>query len=501
MFTCNDNRREQLNNQFAPFLPFVGYYTEEAFGKPTDIADELDKRLQTTPTSVDFDAYGFVTITPMLAKASADYTFNSDDVYRDDGRDPVIELTPRSRIVNTINIKATYQFQRLYHKSIGYIWDAPYRNDTCDFLNWGYSVPQRLMIKQAADAAGWPLDGDIEFTPVLASGFYNCNGATRAWSTSQISGSNVADTNADGTNKLDAAGNQVYKSVVSSINDVGSTLCFGASWTATKRWSQNITESYVMTVNAPQSAAQYGEISQDDTMGVQSEYDSSAWENYQEFRGIPNNVTTYPIAPAGSYWIDMDTNISGWYLTVGLALSKAQTTIIKAHRDNRARFYCPIDPRLDLVHTIQLNDTRFSCIGKVRQLTHTMDVTTGEAFTQCELAFSRSSGSATTDVNHIPPRPSFIPATLLDNTSTILDSHYGIDPAVNDPQNKWTGHIGNKYVTIQAGNTTNTYKTQFSESFVVDAPAVLEAVRSNTELVGGDSYELAIQNDPLTIIF
>lgn len=482
MFTCNDNRRENIDLQLASILPYIGWYSEEAFGVPGDSSDVLEQRLSTVPQAVDFNAYGSPIISNLLAKATPDITLYDADVYRDDGHDPVVSLSPRSRLVNTINLTATYQFQRLYHRNITYSWEAPYADDVCEFLTNSYSVASRDMIRQAAASAGWVINGEIIFRDVLAAGFYRCNGATIGWSTAKFSGQNVD------TGDKDATGNAVYKVVPTGYQDLGAALCFGADWTASKRWSQNITEKYIISVTAPQSISQYGAIEQDSSIGVASEYDSSGWEKYDTY--------TAPDALVQ----DQDTNLMGWYNNVALAVARAQTTIIKAHRDNRVTFHCELHPEFELSHTIYLDCTRLQARGKVRTIKHRMDVTTGEAVTTCELALSRSTGSSsTTSPQTIPTRPTYNPATPI--TSITLDSHYGNAQSpfgINNVDPAWTGHIGNRNFAIDGGGFG---RSNWTHAFIVDTPPIEEAVRSNVELAGTGTYTTAIQNDLLEIVF
>lgn len=481
MFTCNDNRKENIDLQLGAILPYIGWYSEEAFGEPGNNSDILENRLTTTPISVDFNAYGSPVITSLFAKAIPDITLYDSDVYRDDGHDPVVSLAPRSRLVNTINLTATYQFSRLYHGTITYSWEAPYADSACDFLSNGYSVATREMVRQAAASAGWVINGEITFRDVLAAGFYNCSGGTIGWATAQFTASNVD------SGKKDATGNTVYQAVPTSYQDLGAALCFGAEWEASKRWSQNITEKYSLSITAPQSVVQYGEIAQESSIGVISEYDTSGWEKYDTYSSAD------PIT-------DQDTNLVGWYNNAALAIAKAQTTIIKAHRDNRVTFRCQLHPEFELSHTIYLDCTPLQARGKVRSIHHRMDVTTGEAVTTCELALSRSTGSAsTTSPMIVPTRPSYTSAAT--TPSIVLDSHYGDAQTkfgINEVDPNWTGHIGNRNFALENGGYG---RSNWPHSFIVDTPAIPDSQRSSVELVGTGEYTVEIQNDLLEIIF
>lgn len=502
-FICSDNRRERIIAQMAGQAPYLGYYTQEVFGLATDLADEMEKRLTTIPYAVDIAPNGVCTTTPLLGKSVADYTLSDSDVYRDDGRDPQVFYTPRSRIINRVQINAEYRYQRAYHRQLQFNWTASYASNVCDFLANGYSIASREMVQTAADGAGWPLRGTITFTPVLAAGFYNCGGFTTAWATAHYTSITTPLTesvrNSDGTvttrNKLDANGRPIYQATPTSYVDTGSQLCFGAQWLATTRWTQNITELYVLVVNAPQSQTVYGSISQEDNIGVTSEFDSGAWEDYKSYRGQPTGWTATTTS-TGSYYINFDTNLSNWYTSAAIAINKANTTIIKTHRDNRVVFHRSLWPQVDLTHTVALNCTRIQARGKVYAINHVMNVGTGEAYTKVELALSRMSGSSSTSSFALPARPTYsIPSV---EPIVNLQSHYGQDPTTHP---EWNGHIGNKFITsLTSSGSYDTRKTTFPHQFVVDTPSIEPAARDNVTLGTTQGYNISIQNDPLTVV-
>ncbi len=80
-----------------------------------------------------------------------------------------------------------------------------------------------------------------------------------------------------------------------------------------------------------------------------------------------------------------------------------------------------------------------------------------------------------------------------------LQSHFGVDPS-NHPS--WTGMIGNKFITEFTGGTgTNSYKTQFPVSFVVDSPPIPEQYRAERTLTAAQDYEIDVPIDDLLIVF
>lgn len=493
-FSCSDLREEQIENQLGPVAPYIGYYTTDVFGERTTIYDEITNRLTTTPQVLNFNAAGQYTLSSLLGSGSPNFIFDDADVYGQDGdtgRDPRIEMAVRSRIVNQVDIKFKYNYQRLYQRSLNFSWQAPYQNSICDFLRNGYSVLKRDMVEAAVRSAGWPLRQPIGYVPIFRSGFYNCSGVSVGYSTavSQFIQQPVKDSAGNAVN--DASGNPTYRTIQTGTTDIANTLCLRAAWNASYVWAQNISEEYQLTVYSTQSQARYGVKKKEDTVEVESTYNTSELEKNDYHITMPSSsVTNGP-----DKYLNLDSNITGYYNSISLAIARAQTSIIKANRDTRVTFRTALNPAIDLVHTAKLNCTKIKAQGKVSTIQHMIDCTTGEAYTTTEISLSRAPGSGTTSSAAYPVRPTYNPPIVAGAVG--FESHYGLEPNA-----AWTGHIGNKYVTERAGNTTNTFKTAYPESFVVDVPGIEDAVRANKVLQAGITYyNMSLQNDLFEVTF
>lgn len=499
--SCLDLRREIINSQLANSIQNIGYYSKELFGDGTgDIADQLDQRLTTVPLAVDITNYGALSIYSLIPKTTPDFTLNNSDVYRGDGRDPTYTKAIRSKLTNKVNLTFTYQYQRAYQRVRNFSWSAQY-GSTCNFLLEGFDVAKREMIEAAIKAAGWPVVNRVNYTPVLANGFYKCFGANIGFTTIQTTGTNSPLKDTLGNNITDSAGQQIYQYVATKQVDMRNQLCFGASWNAATRFTQNLSETYTMSVSAPQSINQYGVIETSESGSVTSEFDSTAWENFTTYTGYPS---IGPRVPNNSvnFYVNLDTNIGGYYNAMYTMLNRARTTILKAHREDKVDFIRNIWPQVDIYHTVALNTSTIQCRGKVYTITHTCDVTTGEATTKVQLAMSTATGSASDSPLSIPARPVYNPPQE-DVLGVRLQSHYGLPP-----QDNWNGFIGNKFVTetvVRQGpngfyyNATNRFRTSYDVSFTVDTPPIEDAVRANVNIGSTASYSVAIPADPLTL--
>lgn len=493
-FSCSDLREEQINAQLGAVAPYIGIYTTGVFGEKTSLFKEITDRLTTTPLVLNFNAAGQYTISNFVGNNLPQFLFTDSDVYGKDGdssRDPKITMATRGRIVNQVDIEFKYQYQRLYQRSLNFSWQAPYYNSICDFLKNGYSVLKRSMVEAAVQAAGWPLRQPIGYVPIFTSGFYNCNGVSVGYSTAQAQFVQQPIKDSAGNPVKDTDGNATYKTVQTGAVDVANTLCLRAAWNASYVWSQNISETYNLSVYSSQSQARYGVRKETDTVGVESTYNTSELEKNTVHITMPTNSITN----GADKYINLDSNLSGYYNSISVALARAKTKIIQSHRDTKVSFRTKLNPLIDLVHTAKLDCTKLVAQGKVSTISHYIDCTTGEAYTQIEISISRAHGSGTDTPLSYPIRPTYTPPTVAGAIG--FQSHYGLPPDAS-----WTGHIGNKYVTERTGSTTNTFKTAYPESFVVDTPAIEDAVRANKELSAGTtSYNVAIKNDLFEVIF
>lgn len=481
-FMCSDNRDEHLMNGDAGASTLYGQYSNTIFGVASNLKDEMLARISTVPYSLDWDGYGNPHFTSWTPKVTPDYTFINSDVYR---TEPTIRFESRAKITNYITIDFNYSYQRFHQDNVSYTWSIPY--DTAYFLTAGPSLCSKEMVRQAISNTDWTLINDIGFTEILPSGFYNVNGVKIAWSTTQVSGTMVAQTNTnpipggDPIPVLDANGNQVYTAVATSSTDLADLFCFGAQWSMGKRYSQNIQEQYTITISAPQSIAQYGTITANSSYKLADIDNGAAWDQSK--------------ATGTAFYSDQTLSLSEFNTATVTAINKAKTDILRAHRDTRVTFDIFVRPELDLKHTIELVTTRIQCKGKISAIRHSCSLdfedNTG-GFTTVELALFRATGSQAETTITPPTRPT---DTYSASTSAIgLGSHYGEDPT-NHPE--WNGHIGNAYITVQDGAYLDTRKTDYTESFVVDTPAISDSSRLQRTLIASQSYNIQIPNNNL----
>lgn len=479
---CTDKRTEQINEQFTTKKNTIGVYSSRIFSEPKDVAEEVEQRLTTTATALDFDAYGNATLTPWAAKSTADFTLADADVYRNR---PQVQFASRGRITNKVNIGMQYRYQRFYHIERAFFWTSPIDDSICNLLQFGYSLTPKSMVLSAIEAAGWPVKGDVTFTPLPSAGWYRCGGATLGFATSQIQGTNTPVTDVNGQPVKDSQGNTVYSTDIGSVTDYRGIYCVGANWTASTQWSQYITEDYTLSVQAPQSQTQYGTIENDLNYAVDDEIKEEVWEDYRYFK------TTQP--GTSNYYDDQDYSRAEFGSGVDVAIQQAQTQILAAHRDTRV--LVTVFPRgdIDLSHTVLIDTDELVAKGKVYSVKHSFNVLTTEATTTITLVLSKAQGSQSTSAFTVPAKPT--DNVTFNTGGMLLGNHFGEDPTTAAAAN-WNGMVGNRWISV----TGNTYRTTFQEQFIVDVPAVSNANRDAKTLTGSATYNISIPDDTLTII-
>lgn len=478
------SRETLIRSYLTPYVAGIGSYSETVFGPRNNVFKEVNDRMTTTPHDLDFDPNNNWTVTSWTPKASPDFTLGNSDLYRE--QQPQVRIESAREIVNKVSISVRYAYQRLHQTGISYTWNSGL--GACDFLTKGNTLPTRDMIRNAAAGAGWKV-GAISFTDVWGSGFYYCSGTAIGWVNTQKVVNLTAST------ATDSSGNPYTQSQIVGSTSLGDVLALGATWTAKKRFSQNVQESYTLTVNSPQSQSLYGVREQNNNYALQADYDPKQWEDESlydtEFDGtkVSANSTTY--------YINKDTENAEFSLAMTTALNKAKTDILRAHRDTEVSYKTFINPTLQLRHTVYLNTTRINTKGKVRSITHEFSPD-GEATTSVRLALYRSIGSQAESTLSVPSRPTFeTPSTI---SAATLQTRWGLNPNTTAARN-WNGYVGNKWIIVGSGFNTNTFKTNYPESFTVDSPSIPSEKRDQKSYSSSSSYNISIPNDTFTVTF
>lgn len=359
---CSDNRREILNANVSGELSSIGHYSDAVFSGPDDVIDELEQRLQTVPSVAELKPDGVYAITDINPKGVADYTLTNADVYR---RNPGVTPASRTRLTNQVDLDFEFRYTRLRHRERGFkIEDLSF----CDILDLGVlgSFTKKTTMENWANNLGWLLnDSSIVWEEMPAS-----TPSTAPPCTVDIA--YVQDTSFATSMTFDAA----------------------------TRFAQTITEKFSITVNAPQSIAQYGLINWGQSNGYEAKYESNDWESFTEY-AEPTGGTD----DVNDYYIDKTGDISDFNNAVLTAINIAKTKIIKSHRDHRTDFEIELNLDLNLTHTIALNTDYITAKGKVTDIEHTLFLSKRYGVTKVEIAQSTAQGAQVSDAINVPVRP------------------------------------------------------------------------------------------------
>lgn len=525
-FICTDRRADRIIKLGSEYVNSIGSYSEDVFGRAQDKADELDKRLETVPSTVDFDNYGNVKFTPWRSKTVADFTLGNSDVFYSNVN---VRYTNRAKTINRINLTLNYNYERLHQQVVGFTWtEADYTPNSQGLQNWFNngkgSFAGKETIKAAASQGAWKLL-NMSFVDLWPAQSVPLGEGFGVWQPNQVYEETkgreqflgyLKDNNGDFVTAgspaklvpiyepvLDANGKQIQDVIRRVITDTSSHLCIGASWTSARRFTQTVTEKYQVQITAPQLISKFGAIDSYDQVDITDEFDSSYWEN-SDVVSLTNE----------NFFIDKDTQRYRYLQAMQVMLNRARTNLLKVSRDVVVNFRTKfLKPQLDLYHTVEIDvddklpsdsgDPHFNAKGKIGSYQHVIDFDSTEAYTDVTLYLSKADGS-TTDTTQfailVPPQdPSYIGS----KRTISLGTHLGEDP---NPDNtpgaeNWTGYIGNKLVgNIASGQV----RTNYPESFVVVFPEISGILRDNivyTSPASSNTFTILIPDDTLDVSF
>lgn len=484
---CTNTRKELDNALPASLVDGIGHYSSALFSESDDQADELSKRLETVEACLDYDPYLKPHFTYWQPKTTPDFTIDDANIYL---RDPKVFVTSRGRIVNRVDIDLDYQYQRLRHRERNFQFDSELT--ACEYDAWGLP-PSVQMLRQAIEGAGWPFT-ELQTVGLDPGGSYNCYGSTVYYSPISRQAELQEKKDADGNVVKDSNGNPVYEQVSRETTNYTDVYATSATWKAATRFSQNINERVSLSIQAPQSIAQYGEVKVSESFGVRSEFDDEDFANFSSYSPPPSDFT---LSANGDYIKDADSENgarSQWNQLLGGVVHKALAKIRGSHRDNYVNIQVPVWPEIDLRHTVEATGGRIKFKGKVREISHYIDVVEKEAYTELEIALSRSIGTAS------PANISITRPTVEDATNYVTTIKYGTHTIpLNGTQNpNWTGYILKQKANVSSLSPIG-LKTPVA--MVVDTPDIDDASRNDKEVITTQIEEINIRNDLLEITF
>lgn len=429
-------------------------------------------RMATLPADLDRDRWGALRVTPWAASAVPDYTFDADAIVDESLR---VEPGRWREMINQIDITAEVRYTRRLHRERSTRWEFAGGVDTggamIDYLYLHSTLPDEDMIRRAAETNGWQVVAE-SFTQRSPRGvyggiFWEFNPATEAhpW---QVLGANI---------------------------------------TAARRWTQTITETYSLRVQAPASIARFGLNASQDRATYSASDEQGGWEDAQlPLRtgglGSTSDLAGALTAANGDRYFE-DLPAGAREAAVGAVLARARVAILAAHRVHSVELTTPLLPAVDTAHTVRVQTVGLTAQGRVRQVTHRLTLG-GEALTTVRIALSQSAAGAQADDALAAPAP---PPTAPSGSSTPalggsgaggthLGGYQGAPEFIRaaqytaDEDNPdWTGYVGNRD-PAWAGSVT------FDERFAVDWGDI---TRDPIDAAAAATYRVAVPHDTLEI--
>lgn len=438
-----------------------GLWSADVFEEPEGRSrwDYAQERMSSRPASLQKSVAGNLQVTNWAATAPA-WVFPAGSVI-DQSMDWIpVELSER---INVVELELDYRFTRLRERHQDFVWMHPDIAGTsidssfCLWRTQTTDLPTVDMVTSACSGAGYPaiLSGAawIELPP---TGVY-CSPPT-PW-----------------------------------INSVeGLRLLLGGSWTAARRWSQSVTETYKLRVESPTSIIQAGEVIRRDRITAETQSDRQ-----QEFESA-TFVAPEPDATEdalGDWVVDLrETDRLDAAIAVGVSIARVQ--VLGAHRENRLSFQLPTADTLGVTidQTIRAEDEvagrSISCQAKVYSLLDEWSIDDGSAITSVVLAVSQGGGTVNDPVVSPAPPASTPPGSP--TTTITLPSQFGGEYDGQPPFDDALDGVGGNY-----DSPWSTAAEVFPRRVAITAPEIPAEHQDEYSAEATATYRVIVPNDLL----
>jgi hypothetical protein len=345
------------------------------------------------------------------------------------------ELPQRGNIINRIDASFEYRFSRLHRRTC----NLRYEGDMGIIAANALPLLTRATVEAALESTGW------EF--FYGDGFGGGSGA----------GSSVfADVGGEPATKqinyvpypeeYDIPGSDAVW-----IQNETDTTCLGFQAGMYKRWAQNVTETYSLTVLAPESITQNGEIRREERGSLASEWDASAWENDRRAAPVLNSGDWYQTQDYAP-----DAGGAARDAAIQTLVDVCVVKIKGSHRSGRAWATTLMDTSIDVSRALRIDTPKVKATGKVVKVRNVSnaDNDAGYATTEFHIAPSGHGGIGLPEVIETPNTPPDAPTPAAPSAATrsafgqALSMHVGGLASSPMPESEdWQGWI----VNVQSG--------------------------------------------------
>lgn len=373
---CTDNRQGVIGamtrEEITALLP-DSRYSPVVFNDGAGALAYANDRLSTLPAAVDISPVGDLRVTPWLAKALPDLSFDGDQVI--DGS-LAVDVAERSALTNLVEIDFGYRFPRIKAEGYEVSYDYLALNST-SFVYWvrdGNTFLQRAAVEAAIEAAGGAI---VSMTwialPTTAQVIPGTGGAPAgAW-------------------------------LPNPLTDV--QFCLGFSAVVSFDYAQQIEETHKIAVACDGSIAAVGAVRSTMSGALEGVYDDpvAVEQNILLYRGKVTTIPPKNLAPVvvgltnsvdGTLTADTDRAAADAAMEALIAV--AGTQIQASHRQHTVSAQVPCNPVLDVDKTVAVAAAGVLAKGKVRRVVHRLDTDSGTALSSFDLAICSISGVGVT---------------------------------------------------------------------------------------------------------
>lgn len=461
-----------------------GLWSADVFDDDGDGWQYAQDRLSTVPGFIWHDHNRSIRFDLWAAASTADITYTDSDIM--DGGEISVAYASKRDMIKRVLIEFEYEFfnkrTRQHHCSF------QYAGQFCDYLVKGFKMPTKAMVRSAAVATGWQLDG-ISYTDIPPSDYYTCS------------------------NTYSGA----YKIGFLRTSQSDSE-CMGAHFDVSKKFTQRVRENWVFDVRSEDDDDTANRYAVRESYGVRSEWDPSEWDDKVTNVGLSSGEQNDPPAgglhPGGSgdYSEEADpdrrTEMMSAQQTV---LAKAQAEVLKTHRETQVTFAVEMDPAIDLSKTVQISTPTVSAKGRITEIRESLNISTGRASSQITLAISRKSGSGVAQGDPIQAidRPTPTEETPYERsirlgfriggatgTASIGGSEAGGLQGASANDDEFNGYSTNYQRGVDPNDNTAAF---YSNRMTVILPEIEQAAVDAVTLQAEEVLRVDVPEDPLTL--
>lgn len=431
--------------------------------------DYAQERLSTIQGGLECSASGDIRLNTWASSLAPHFIFSAGAVVDSSISVALADLDSQT---NVVEIELGHRFPRLWQHSFKFGWRHPDTGGLVGipgFCVWTHAVTTELptfdMIREATEGQGMTMLTGVRLDRLPPTGVY-CD-PPQSWIN----------------------------------NSYDERLVLAADWSAAIREVQQVTETYRLRVECPQSVIDGGEIIARVSSALEVENDlASSWESdpfgmAAEGENAPGSIIGGTagggVDPGGSMTDLRDE--SRRQMAIRCVLSQAATTIVGAHRGTTVAWDVPsawaVDT--DLIHTLRIEAQGVMAAGKCRQVVDKFSIETGSALTTLSIAVMLGGGF---EADSLTPPPFNASAATPPTGGGTLPTQIGglsTSPEYDDELNGFSGNYA--YIDNDEG------QERYPRRFAVPVPEIAEDIRDEWKVDIARTYRVPIRNDLLEL--